>query len=115
MILGTKQTATVTWRLRPARPRLTIAHARAQSQGIKPSVWLLCIYHANEEKGAVEKLSYIGEALEKMLEVKLYVRILHDSKQFSLKKYALLCEQMVEIEKNLKNWKQYYSIKINQQ
>ena len=39
----------------------------------------------------------------------------HDSKQLSLKKYALLCKQMVEIEKNLKNWKQYYSLKINQQ
>lgn len=75
----------------------------------------VCVYHANEEKEANEKLAYIGEALEIMLEVKLYVRILHDSKQLSLKKYALLCEQMVEIEKNLKNWKQYYSLKNNQQ
>lgn len=43
-----------------------------------------------------------------MLEVKLYVRILHDSKQLSLKKYALLAEQMVEIEKHLNDWNQYY-------
>ena len=39
------------------------------------------------------------------------VRILHDSKQLSLKQYALLCEQMVTIEKHLKNWK-YYNQKI---
>ena len=44
----------------------------------------VCIYHANEEKGVNAKLAYIDEALEKMLEVKLYVRILHDSKQLSL-------------------------------
>lgn len=42
-----------------------------------------------------------------MLEVKLSVRILHDSKQLSLKKYALLCEQMVMVEKNLGNWMKY--------
>lgn len=30
------------------------------------------------------------------------------SKQLSLKKYALLCEQMVSVEKNLNDWKQYY-------
>lgn len=74
----------------------------------------VCVYHANEKKGADEKLAYISEALEKMLEVKLYVRILHDSKQLSLKKYVLLCEQMVEIEKNLSDWKHYYSLKTQQ-
>lgn len=75
----------------------------------------VCVYHANEKKGANEKLAYISEALEKMLEVKLYVRILHDSKQLSLKKYALLCEQMVAVEKQLTDWKHYYSLKINKQ
>lgn len=75
----------------------------------------VCIFHANEKKDANEKLAYISEALEKMLEVKLYVRILHDSKQLSLKKYALLCEQMVAIEKQLTDWNHYYSLKINKQ
>ena len=74
----------------------------------------VCIYHANEEKSVNEKLAYIGEALEKMLEVKLHVRILHDSKQLSLKKYALFCEQMVGIEKNLKDWKKYHLNNIKQ-
>lgn len=75
----------------------------------------VCVYHANEKKEANEKLACISEALEKMLEVKLYVRILHDSKQLSLKKYALLCEQMVAVEKQLIDWKKYYSLKINKQ
>lgn len=68
----------------------------------------VCIYHANDEKEPSRKLAYISEAQDKMLEVKLYVRILHDSQQLSLKKYALLAEQMVEVEKHLNDWKQYY-------
>lgn len=67
----------------------------------------VCIYHTNADKETSNKVSYIAEALERMLEVKLAVRILHDSKQLSLKKYALLCEQMVTIEKNLNDWKKY--------
>lgn len=75
----------------------------------------ICIYHANDEKEPCRKVDYIKEALERMLEVKLYVRILHDSKQLSLKKYALLAEQMVEIEKHLNDWKQYYQSSNNHQ
>ncbi|MBO4645907.1 MAG: four helix bundle protein [Bacteroidales bacterium] len=67
----------------------------------------VCIYHANMEKEARRKVDFIAEALERMLEVKLCVRILHDSKQLSLKKYALLCEQMVAVEKNLSDWERY--------
>ena len=43
----------------------------------------ICIYHANEERESIRK------------------------------KYAMLAEQMVEIEKHLNDWKQYYSHKIN--
>ena len=68
----------------------------------------ICIYHAHEEKELWHKVDNITEAIDRMMEVKLTVRILHDSKQLSLKKYALLCEQMVEIEKNLKDWKKYH-------
>lgn len=74
----------------------------------------VCIYHAHEEKETPRKVEYIAEAVDRMLEVKLAVRILHDSKQLSLKKYALLCEQMVEIEKNLKDWKKYHLNNIKQ-
>ena len=66
------------------------------------------IYHANEERESIRKIDYIKEALDRMLEVKLYVRILHDSKQQSLKKYAQLAEQIVGIEMHLNDWKQYY-------
>lgn len=66
----------------------------------------VCIYHANDVERQ-EKLPYIMEALGLLIEVKLCVRILHDSKQLSLKKFALLCEQMVEIETQLIKWKQY--------
>ena len=66
----------------------------------------VCIYHANAVERQ-EKLTYITEALSLLIEVKLCVRILHDSKQLSLKRFALLCEQMVEIETQLIKWKQY--------
>lgn len=80
----------------------------------------VCIYHANVEKDSSCKVNYISEAIDKMLEVKLTVRILHDSKQLSLKKYALLCEQMVQVDKNLNDWKRYHlnnclTLKNNQQ
>jgi hypothetical protein len=74
----------------------------------------ICIYHAHGEKQALRKVDYIVEAIDRMLEVKLAVRILHDSKQLSLKKYALLSEQMVEIEKNLNDWKKYHLNNIKQ-
>lgn len=72
----------------------------------------VCVYRANAETEALRKLLFIDEALDLMLEVKLTVRILHDSKELSLKKYALLCEQMVEVEKNLKNWRKYNQKKM---
>ena len=69
----------------------------------------VCIYHANEQKEAERKTKYIIEALENLIEVKICVRVLHDSKQLSLKQFALLCERMVEVEEQLKKWKQYYN------
>ena len=68
---------------------------------------VVCIYHANDEKEISKKITHIADAIDKLLEVKLLVRILHDCKQISLKKYALLCEQIVVAEKHLKNWKLY--------
>ena len=73
------------------------------------------IYHANDQKDAEKKIAYITEALENLIEVKLCVRILHDSKQLSLKQFAYLCEKMVEVEEHLKKWKQYNEKQVNQQ
>ena len=69
----------------------------------------VCIYHANDQKAAEQKQQYITEALENLIEVKICVRILHDSKQLSLKQFAYLCEKMVEVEDHLKKWKTYYT------
>lgn len=69
----------------------------------------VCIYHANDQKEAEQKRRYITEALENLIEVKICVRVLHDSKQLSLKQFAYLCEKMVEVEDQLKKWKTYYN------
>ena len=68
----------------------------------------VCIYHANDRKEAERKTVYIIEALDNLIEVKICVRVLHDSKQLSLKQFAYLCEKMVEVEDHLKKWKTYY-------
>lgn len=73
----------------------------------------VCIYHANHERQPHSKVGYMDEALDRMLEVKLTVRLLHDSRQLSLKKYALLSEQMVQVEKHLNDWKKYNLNNIN--
>ena len=69
----------------------------------------VCIYHANDRKEAERKIAYIIEALENLIEVKICVQVLHDSKQLSLKQFAHLCEKMVEVEDHLKKWKTYYN------
>lgn len=69
----------------------------------------VCIYHANDRKEAERKTAYIIEALDNLIEVKICVRVLHDSKQLSLKQFAYLCEKMVEVEDHLKKWKAYYN------
>ena len=69
----------------------------------------VCIYHANDQKEAERKTKYIIEALDNLIEVKICVRVLHDSKHLSLKQFAYLCEKMVEVEDQLKKWKTYYN------
>ncbi len=69
----------------------------------------VCIYHANDQKETEQKRRYITEALDNLIEVKICVRVLHDSKQLSLKQFAYLCEKMVEVEDHLKKWKAYYN------
>ena len=66
----------------------------------------ICIYRANSAKSE-EKNQHIVAAMELLVEVKLYSRILRDARQISTKQFALACERYVEIEKNLGNWKKY--------
>ena len=58
----------------------------------------LCIYRAN---ASVEKLPQIEAARERMVSIKLMVRVLHDMKQISTKQFALTCERMVSVSKQL--------------
>ena len=65
---------------------------------------LLCIYRANNAK---EKAPYLQKAIELMVEVKIYTRVLHDAKQISTPQFALAADLHVNIEKNLANWCRY--------
>ena len=64
----------------------------------------LCIYRAN---ASVEKLPQIEAARERMVSIKLMVRVLHDMKQISTKQFALTCERMVSVSKQLAAWQKY--------
>ena len=65
------------------------------------------IYRANAAADKEMKIRHIDEALDKIIEVKILTRLLHDSKQMNLKTYAISSEALVNIEKHLENWKKY--------
>ena len=67
----------------------------------------ILVYRANKEADKQKKVQYINEMLELLVVVKLCYRILHDSKQLSLNRFAQIAYDLVEIEKHLENWKQY--------
>ena len=64
----------------------------------------VCIYRAN---GSAGKIPHIGEARERMVSIKLLMRVLHDTKQISTKQFALACEKMESISKQLAAWQKY--------
>ncbi|GHT15603.1 hypothetical protein FACS189426_23330 [Bacteroidia bacterium] len=61
------------------------------------------IYHANSTEGAT-KVNHLGLAREYIVEVKLYIRILHDQKQIGDKRIAVLTEKTESISKQLAAW-----------
>ncbi len=65
------------------------------------------VYRANKEADKVQKAGNIEQALELLVEVKLYFRILHDSKQLSVNRFAQIAFDVVGIEQHLENWKRY--------
>ena len=73
---------------------------------LKKDVIELClsIYRAN---ASVEKLPQIEAARERMVSIKLMVRVLHDMKQISTKQFALTCERMESVSKQLAAWQKY--------
>lgn len=64
----------------------------------------VCIYRANLSP---EKTPHIREGRERMVSIKLLMRVLHDTKQISTKQFALACEKMESISKQLAAWQKY--------
>jgi S23 ribosomal protein. len=62
---------------------------------------MVCIYHANS---SVDKVEHLNKAREYVVEIKLYIRLLHDMKLISVKRIALLTENIESISKQLTAW-----------
>ncbi|MCI1640108.1 MAG: four helix bundle protein [Bacteroidales bacterium] len=62
---------------------------------------LLDIYRANSNE---DKISFLRNAREKVTSIKLCVRLLHDTKQISLKRFSYISEQMESVSKQLTAW-----------
>ena len=59
------------------------------------------IYKANQSG---EKKELLDKALQDLVVAKLYIRLLHDLEQLSLKQYALLAEKAELVSKQLVAW-----------
>jgi len=64
----------------------------------------ICIYRANL---TTEKAPLIEEAREKLVPIKLIIRLLHDTQQISTKQYALLSDHLDTISRQLSAWQKY--------
>lgn len=62
------------------------------------------IYKAN---AATDKGIHIGEARERIVVVKLYLRLLCDLKQISQGNYAMVAEKAESVSKQLAAWQKY--------
>jgi hypothetical protein len=63
---------------------------------------LVTIYKANVDKH--EKPLLLRGAIEKIVTIKLYVRLLHDLNQITLKRFTAICDQTEEVRKQLSAW-----------
>jgi hypothetical protein len=68
---------------------------------------MVCIYKANETE---DKLPFLAEARERVVVIKLHLRLLHDLKQISLKQYALQAENIESVSRQLAAWQKKYRI-----
>ena len=75
-------------------------------ESLKKEILGLCIsiYRANL---TAEKAPLIEQAREQLVPVKLLVRLLHDTQQLSTKQYALLCDNLDTISRQLTAWQKY--------
>lgn len=65
---------------------------------------LVFLFRANRHR---EKLGEVALCREHIEQVKIYLRILHDLKQLSLKQYVLLSERAETVSKQLTAWDKY--------
>lgn len=72
---------------------------------------LRCIYHAN---AASDKLTYLEQARESILNVKINLRLLWDLKHIKEKTYGRLLEQAENVSKQLAAWHKSVSNKKEQ-
>lgn len=73
---------------------------------LKTEIMDLCIY-IYKANGSYEKQEFIEQARERMVVIKLQIRVLHDTKQISVKQYAMLADKMESISKQLASWEKY--------
>ena len=64
---------------------------------------MIFIYHANGSKNE-DKVMYLKKAREYIVEIKLFIRLLSDLKQISIKRVAALTEKTESISKQLTAW-----------
>ncbi len=65
------------------------------------------VYRANAEKDAEQKIHIINDMLDVMVKVRIYFRLLCDTKQISVKSFAHTSNDTVAIERELKAWSSY--------
>lgn len=63
---------------------------------------IICIYKANSDD--VNKEEYLRNARERIVVIKLYMRMLHDLKQITLKRFAALTQKTEELSKQINAW-----------
>lgn len=68
---------------------------------------LMNVYRTNAAKETEEKLSIIKKMMETVVEMKIYFRLLCDTKQITVKSFAHTTNDVVGIEKELKAWASY--------
>lgn len=67
------------------------------------------IMQAWRTRDRIERESYICRTEECLLDTKLYVRLLHEVKQLTVKQFAVMSEKLVLAERHLANWKMHTS------
>jgi len=62
---------------------------------------MVCIYEANASH---EKKSHLRNAKQLLIKVKIYIRLLHDLRQLSTRRLALLSDKAETVSKQLTAW-----------